>query len=181
MVNIRLTALKYCLEYAAVNISEPHGQNDGAQVNKFQRLLGLREGNAQTTGDPWCVAMHVFAIAKAMATRIGHGYDLADLAVALDAAVAEQYIARSGSCTEEMNWAKPKGLWIPKTSLGSVKPGYAVVYDWDNPNTRDNRHWGVIESVKDGSINTVEGNFGNKVARHTRTLEDVLGFIVIKD
>ena len=55
------------------------------------------------------------------------------------------------------------GSYVPAT-------GDLVFFDWGNDGSVD--HVGIVESVVDGNIYTVEGNSGDKVAR--RRLSDRL-------
>lgn len=60
--------------------------------------------------------------------------------------------------------------WVTK----DYRVGDCIIFDYDYDGSGD--HIGIIESVnKDGSYNTIEGNYGDKVAKVKRTLEGISG------
>ena len=46
-----------------------------------------------------------------------------------------------------------------------AKAGDIIFFDWGNNGTID--HVGIVESVNGGTVNTIEGNSGDKVARRS--------------
>lgn len=60
--------------------------------------------------------------------------------------------------------------WVTK----DYRVGDCIIFDYDYDGSGD--HIGIIESVnKDGSFSTIEGNYGDKVAKVKRTLEGISG------
>lgn len=76
-------------------------------------------------------------------------------------------------------WAKKNGYWNPK---GSIVPqrGDIVVFDWQRNNSQLD-HIGIVRGYTPGSstIQTAEGNSGNRSGNFTREMADVGGFIRI--
>lgn len=64
---------------------------------------------------------------------------------------------------------KNKGIWIEDGKI-TPKPGYIITYNWDQwaqPNDGYADHIGIVESVKDGKIVVIEGNYNNGVNRRS--------------
>ncbi|MBR0374883.1 MAG: CHAP domain-containing protein [Mogibacterium sp.] len=68
-----------------------------------------------------------------------------------------------------VNIFKEKGIWIEDGTI-TPKPGDIIVFSWhmsQQPNNAEGCHIGIVESVKDGKITTIEGNYSNTVKRRT--------------
>lgn len=72
-------------------------------------------------------------------------------------------IPRFSLCSAGMEWFESRGQFMD----GSYVPasGVLVFFDWKNDGSID--HVGIVESVVDGTIYTIEGNSGDKVARRS--------------
>ena len=72
-------------------------------------------------------------------------------------------IPKFSLCSAGMEWFESRGQFMD----GSYVPatGDLVFFDWENDGSVD--HVGIVESVVDGNIYTVEGNSGDKVARRS--------------
>lgn len=72
-------------------------------------------------------------------------------------------IPKFSLCSAGMEWFESQGQFMD----GSYVPatGDLVFFDWGNDGSVD--HVGIVESVVDGNIYTVEGNSGDKVARRS--------------
>ena len=72
-------------------------------------------------------------------------------------------IPKFSLCSAGMEWFESRGQFMD----GSYVPaaGDIVFFDWENDGSVD--HVGIVESVVDGNIYTVEGNSGDKVARRS--------------
>ncbi len=72
-------------------------------------------------------------------------------------------IPRFSLCSAGMEWFESRGQFMD----GSYVPaaGDLVFFDWKNDGTID--HVGIVESVVDGTVYTVEGNSGDKVAKRS--------------
>lgn len=70
---------------------------------------------------------------------------------------------------EHIQIFKSKGIWIEDGKI-TPKPGYIITYNWDQwvqPNDGYADHIGIVESVKDGKIIVIEGNYNNAVNRRS--------------
>ena len=72
-------------------------------------------------------------------------------------------IPKFSLCSAGMEWFESQGQFMD----GSYVPatGDLVFFDWGNDGSID--HVGIVESVVDGTVYTVEGNSGDKVARRS--------------
>lgn len=62
---------------------------------------------------------------------------------------------------------KAAGIWIEDGTI-TPKPGDIIVFNWDTtkqPNDGYSDHIGIVESVSNGTITTIEGNYKDSVAR----------------
>ena len=101
-------------------------------VKTYNSVKPLPVGYAVKNYDDWCDIFVTTMFMKA---------GLSDL------------IGRECGVERHINIFKNKGIWLGK-SLPKV--GDIVTYDWDGNNFAD--HIGIVESVKDGKITTIEGN-----------------------
>ena len=72
-------------------------------------------------------------------------------------------------CECHINIFKQKGIWIEDGSI-TPKPGYPILFNWGSfgqPNNGGADHIGVVESVSNGVITTIEGNMNECVGRRT--------------
>lgn len=70
-------------------------------------------------------------------------------------------------CEEHVKIFKKKGIWIEDGRI-TPKPGYIILYNWNQPsqpNDGYSDHIGVVESVSGNMITVIEGNRGEAVAR----------------
>ena len=72
-------------------------------------------------------------------------------------------IPKFSLCSDGVKWFESKGRFRD----GSYTPvaGDIIFFDWGNNGTID--HVGIVESVSGGTVNTIEGNSGDKVARRS--------------
>ena len=72
-------------------------------------------------------------------------------------------IPKFSLCSAGMEWFESRGQFMD----GSYVPtsGDLVFFDWGNDGSVD--HVGIVESVVDGTVYTIEGNSGDKVARRS--------------
>lgn len=91
------------------------------------------------------------------------------------------------SCYYIIEIAKKMGIWQEKDSY-VPKPGDAILYDWEDTGSGDNRggadHIGVVTYVNrtSGYMTIVEGNYGEAVKKRTISLNGryIRGFITPK-
>lgn len=73
-------------------------------------------------------------------------------------------------CYQMIEKYKNLGCWIEDDSR-VPNPGDVIFYDWDDKGTGDNKntpdHVGIVESVSNGKITVIEGNYSNSVKRRT--------------
>lgn len=75
-------------------------------------------------------------------------------------------IPRFSLCSDGVDWFSARGQFQD----GSYVPvaGDIIFFDWGNDGGVD--HVGIVESVSGGTVNTIEGNSGNKVARRSYSI-----------
>lgn len=81
-------------------------------------------------------------------------------------------VGRECGCEEHVKIFKELGIWIEDGTI-TPKSGYVIVFNWcDNtqPNDGYSDHIGVVESVSNGKITTIEGNKGEAVARRVLSI-----------
>jgi len=145
-------------------ITEPHEMNDGFQINRFQELLGIQQGDSDTYGDPYCAAACVFAGCKALAVNRGIPFTeknaVSVFRTLLDDLTAEHFKA-SASCGIIRDAAKARGRWLRKDQWAQAVPGDLVIFDFNkNPKKAARRHIGVVLGATAKSLHTIEANTG---------------------
>lgn len=78
-----------------------------------------------------------------------------------------KHIGRECGVWRHVEIFKKKGIWIENGSI-KPKPGYIIVYSWEKrkqPNNGRPNHIGIVYSVKNGWITTIEGNYKNSVKK----------------
>ena len=77
-------------------------------------------------------------------------------------------LPRFSLCWDGVKWFQDKGQFQD----GSYVPasGDIIFFDWGDDGSID--HVGIVENVKKGSVNTIEGNSGDKVKRHSYPIGD---------
>lgn len=72
-------------------------------------------------------------------------------------------IPKFSLCSAGMEWFESQGQFMDGSYVPAI--GDLVFFDWENDGSID--HVGIVESVVDGTVYTVEGNSGDKVARRS--------------
>lgn len=78
-------------------------------------------------------------------------------------------IGKECGVEEHVKIFKNMGIWNEDGTI-TPKAGYLIVFNWGKatqPNDGYSDHIGIVESVKDGTIVTIEGNFGGEVKRRS--------------
>lgn len=87
-------------------------------------------------------------------------------------------IPKFASCRNGMLWFQSRGQWLPGTA--EPTPGMIVFFDWDDEDGQDGLpdHVGIVHTVKNGIIYTIEGNSGNacKLQEYPVGYCELLGF-----
>ena len=127
---------KKVIEIAASQIGvleDPPGSNRGTQVEKYLASAGC------LPGDPWCASFVYWCFNEAAKS----------LAI-------KNPLPKTGSCMNHWNTTKGKKILCQNTMNNSslVHPGYIFIIDHGN----GLGHTGIVQSVADGYIGTIEGN-----------------------
>jgi hypothetical protein len=81
---------------------------------------------------------------------------------------ATDIIPTECGCGPQIELFKKLGEWVEDDSY-TPSPGDIIFYDWQDRGAGDNRgssdHVGVVESVANGTITVIEGNYSNAVKR----------------
>ena len=133
-----------------------HESRDTAAISKITQKSGI---NPATT--PWCAAFAMNMIDE-------HG--LLDL----------DGLSNRNYCPTIENWAREKGVYGTPDKY-KPKTGDAIMFDWNGDGTED--HIGLVESVKNGKVYTIEGNSSDSVKRNVYDLGDkrIDGYVVTKE
>ncbi|MBS4888280.1 MAG: lysozyme family protein [Clostridiales bacterium] len=75
-------------------------------------------------------------------------------------------IPKFSLCSDGVKWFESKGRFRDASYTPAV--GDIIFFDWGNNGTID--HVGIVESVSCGTVNTIEGNSGDKVARRSYSI-----------
>ncbi len=156
---LQLKALEYAKTEIGV-IEVPYHSGVGPRINLFQRSLGLPSGSA------WCGAFIYWCFRQA--------------------ALYQQTINPLPRASNSLNhFVNSNGFVITPEMAAQhpeyIKPGTIFFHKYDT----DKMHSGIVSSVNDGTIHTIEGNAIRKflqddigVFTYTRTISSInLGFI----
>ena len=75
-------------------------------------------------------------------------------------------IPKFSLCSDGVRWFESKGRF--RDASYTPAAGDIVFFDWGNNGTID--HVGIVEGVSGGTVNTIEGNSGDKVARRSYSI-----------
>lgn len=109
---------------------------------------------------PWC-AVFVFEMCKKAGVKVPVDFP------------------EAASCGAWMRAAKTAGMWV----TSGFQPGDIAIFDFSG-NKKTTQHCGIIESVLDNSVKTIEGNTGTssdsdggEVMRRTRANKFIIGVV----
>ena len=124
-------------------------------------IRDMLEGYAVQYNDAWCATTTSAAGIKAGCSDL---------------------VGRECSCEELISWAKKKGIWQEDGTV-VPKPGWEILYNWDQtsqPNNGGADHIGVVESVSNGQITVIEGNKNEAVGRRVLSVGNgyIRGYIM---
>jgi hypothetical protein len=120
--------------------------------NDSSRIATYRSATVgAAAGEPWC-AYFVSWVAQQAGIPIGdHGQGL-------------------GYCGDIWSWAQSTGRAIPNGPGVKPTPGDLILFG--------DHHVGIVEQVNaDGSVQTIEGNYSDKVSRVTRGAGEATGYV----
>jgi hypothetical protein len=132
-----------------------------SQIGQTEQPPGSNEGPAiaeyrsategAMPGAPWCAYFASWAARQAGAPIGDHGQGL-------------------GAVSEIWSWAQSTGRAIPNGPGVTPQPGDLIVFG--------SEHVGIVKDVlPNGSIQTIEGNYENKVAANTRSASEATGYV----
>ncbi|NHM08191.1 CHAP domain-containing protein [Flavobacterium sp. CYK-4] len=138
--------LKKVLEIANSQIGvveQPAHSNRGPEVDLYLKAVGL---NPKSGNYPWCAAFVYWCFEQA-AKELGKTNPLVKTAGVLD------------------HWNRTKGIKISTSvalsDLSKIQPGSIFIMDFG----KGQGHTGIVESVGNGYITTIEGNTNNDNSR----------------
>ena len=99
---------------------------------------------------------------------------------ACQAGIGTDIIPKTASCDNGMQWFKDRNRWQAAPAWGgnyTPKRGDIVYYS-STGKSWDSTHVGIVTSVANGMLDTIEGNTGDCVARRVHILTDkyILGY-----
>ena len=115
-------------------------------INTYNSVLPLPQGYQVTYDDDWCDTFISFLAIKTGAVDL---------------------IERECGVERHVNLFKQLGIWIEDGTI-TPKPGDIITFNWDSSNQPNNGwadHIGIVESVSNGMITTIEGNSSRSVRR----------------
>ncbi|MBN9418523.1 MAG: CHAP domain-containing protein [Candidatus Eremiobacteraeota bacterium] len=135
------------------------GLNERSDTKEIMKITGESGINPATT--PWCAAFAINMMKD-------HGV--------LDTTG----LSNPNYTPTIKSWAQDKKIW-GESGKYTPKPGDAIMFDWEHDGKVD--HIGIVESVKNGKVYTIEGNSSDSVKRNSYSLGDnvIDGYVVSKD
>lgn len=83
---------------------------------------------------------------------------------------ATDIIPTEVGCEKHIALFKNMGIWVEDDAYIPA-PGDIIFFDWDDNGSGDNKgfsdHVGIVETVSNGKITVIEGNYSNSVKRRT--------------
>lgn len=91
--------------------------------------------------------------------------------------IEAEIMPKYASCADGVTWFQEQELWLD--SVNEPAPGMIIFFDWEQDGNAD--HTGIVTSVKDGIISTVEGNADDSVAVREYPVgdEEILGYGIL--
>lgn len=148
-----------------VGVQEPRGNNDGDQINKAQRLMGLSEGSATHKGDPYCAAIIWCAVAVAYAKA--HGIDPTNEHLLKTSVypTMRAILPVSASVRAIKGQAEEMGTWVPFKPSYMASRGDLILFKFKSGN-----HVGMVDTDDgQGRVLTIEGNTSFEEGRNEET------------
>lgn len=84
-------------------------------------------------------------------------------------------------CSDGVNWFQQKNQWLAGTETPS--PGMIIFFDWaDNGQDGVSDHVGIVASVENGTVYTIEGNSGDACRERSYSVGyyEILGYGVLQ-
>lgn len=98
------------------------------------------------------------------------------------AKIPARYVPRDAGCEHWRSTMKALEVY-QKRSEADPQPGDIVFFNWTGKHSDGAQHVGIVESVDENRIYTIEGNTGNRVARrdYSRNDGDIMGYASMKE
>lgn len=118
-------------------------------IDTYNAHKPLARGYAVKYTDQWCATF-----VSAVAVKLGY----------------TDIIPTECSCSRMIALLKEKGAWDERDNR-VPNPGDLLFYDWEDSGSGDNTggadHVGIVETVANGKITVIEGNYAKSVKRRT--------------
>ena len=117
-------------------------------LDTYNSQKTLPRNHKMTTSDPWCAAF-----VTAVAVKLGY----------------TDVIPPECSCNRMIHLLKAQNAWQEQDHL-VPKPGWLLFFNWEaseGEDTGEADHVGIVESVQNGKITVIEGNYQKAVKRRT--------------
>lgn len=136
-----------------IGVHEVGGEDQGPRIDMYRRSVRGNDGSG-----PWCADFVSWVY-----NRIGH-----------------PLVDNNGDpwTVHIADWAKRQGTWHAQGTY-RPKPGDLIFFRYSGGNPYYVNHVGIVESIKDGKVHTIEGNFGDQVQRNTFSLgyAPIVGYV----
>ena len=127
-------------------------ESDGTHkpiIDTYNAHTPLARGYKMRYTDAWCATFVSACAIKCGATDI---------------------IPTECGCGEMIKLMQAKGIWVEADNY-TPSAGDLILYDWQDNGAGDNAAWpdhiGIVESVSNGVITVIEGNYSNAVKRRS--------------
>ena len=74
-------------------------------------------------------------------------------------------VPKFAGCGVGVQWFQNRGQWLPGSA--APEPGMLIFFQWYGSDSSIADHVGIVESVADGRVYTIEGNSGDQVRRNS--------------
>lgn len=74
-------------------------------------------------------------------------------------------VPKFAGCGVGVQWFQNRGQWLPGSA--TPEPGMLIFFKWYGSDSSIADHVGIVESVADGRVYTIEGNSGDQVRRNS--------------
>ena len=132
-----------------------YNEADGSHkviIDTYNSHKPLARGYKMKYTDAWCSCF-----VSAVAIKLGY----------------TDIIPTEVGCEKHVELFENLGIWIEDDSY-TPKDGDIILYDWDDNGVGDNRgssdHIGYVIGVSNGKMTIIEGNYNNKVAKRTLSI-----------
>lgn len=172
---VALKSLQLNIDFAHAGIIEETGNNDGALIDRVEKIWGLE-------GEPYCTMGQYYVAAKAVAFINGIKLTESNIVSAaknLKSGIFEEYVYFHPACAEMITIALKNRMYVPfdsSTDRWKIMPGDYVFFDFGTP-AKPQRHVGQFIQLVGDNLKLVEWN----TTPPKKTKEESNGGVFIKD